>query len=73
MIADVQNPGSYVKCVNAYETKGKLENGKVYKVHHTQFDRGKFLLKLVGVEGFWAANRFDKGEPDAKSAAVDPS
>lgn len=52
------NTGEMVLCVNAYETRDHLKEGEAYKVHHVHFDRGKWLLKLIGVEGFWAAARF---------------
>ena len=61
-MSDIPTPGSWVMCVNASDSKNHLEEGKVYKVHYTQFDRGSFVLKLVGVEGFWKSYRFSKVE-----------
>lgn len=58
------NAGDMVRCVNAYETHDHLKEGETYKVHYVQFDRGKWLIKLVGVEGFWGTSRFVRENPD---------
>lgn len=73
MAYDVPNPGSVVRCVNAHDTNNHLKEGQVYKVHHTQFSGRNFTLKLVGVEGFWKANRFVKVGEDETSNNSTPS
>ena len=69
--ADASNPGTMVVCVNASESQS-LQEGKTYKVRFTKFAKGRFLFKLVGVQGYWAANRFVKEEANEKPLLPNP-